>query len=81
MANQVSMNIVLGKLQNRINAYTTAIEFHSDSESDVIQAKVDDYRAILSELEILLEDFQDLDYKMYFGHQEKKNESFCFNKI
>ena len=71
MANQISMNIVLGKLQNRINAYTTAIDFHSDSDSDVIQAKVNEYRAILGELEILLEDFEDLDYRIYFGHQEK----------
>ena len=68
MANQISMNIVLGKLQNRINGYKTAINFHSDSDSDVIQAKVSEYRAILGELEILLEDFQDLDYKIYFGH-------------
>ena len=68
MANQISMSIVLGKLQNRINGYKTAINFHSDSDSDVIQAKVGEYRAILGELEILLEDFQDLDCKIYFGH-------------
>jgi hypothetical protein len=68
MSNQISIDLVLGKLQNRIRAYQFAIGVHENSDSVSTQKTIAEYRAILQELEMLLENFQDLDYKIYFGH-------------
>jgi hypothetical protein len=68
MSNQISIALVIGKLENRIRAYQFAIGVHENSDSVSTQKTIAEYRAIVNELEILLETFQELDYKIYFGH-------------
>lgn len=65
---QIPINSVIAKLKSRIRGYETAIQFHADTDSEVVQESVRNYQAIVKELNILLEDYQDLKYRIEFGH-------------
>jgi uncharacterized protein YlxW (UPF0749 family) len=63
----VSIQTVINKLQARIEGYNLAINFHQDSDSASTQKRVAEYRAIVAELEILKENFEDTKYKIELG--------------
>lgn len=64
----ISIETVIDRLERRIGGYNVAINFYANGENaEFFESSIKEYRAIVAELEILKENFEDMKYKIELG--------------